>query len=118
MKITIPVLVMMFLCLWASDSSAFLFGEETPLLHRIIYVVIGLMAVIGIVAIMNNRLLTWILGRLGDTSGDERGPRPGDGAVIHHSSGEADFDGSPERVPQAPKDPKRDLPYPPEKSAD
>jgi hypothetical protein len=59
-----------------------------------------------------------ILGRLGRSSGEHRGPEAGDGAVIHHSSGEADFDGSPENVPPPMKDPKRDLPYPPKRSAD
>ena len=32
-----------------------------------------------------------IFGWGGRSWGDERGPRPGDGAVIHHSSGEADL---------------------------
>lgn len=59
-----------------------------------------------------------LLGRLGWSSGDERGPQPGDGAVIHHSSGEADFDGLPGNVPPPAKDPERDLPFPPKKAAD
>ena len=61
---------------------------------------------------------TRIFGRGGRSSGDERGPRPGDGAVIHHSSGEADFDGLSGDVPPPIKDASRDLPYPPKKSAD
>jgi hypothetical protein len=60
------------------------------------------------------RILAWG----GRSSGDERGPRPGDGAVIHHSSGEADFDGQSGDVPPLIKDPNRDLPYPPKRSAD
>jgi hypothetical protein len=62
--------------------------------------------------------LTRILGRVGRSSGGERGPEPGDGAVIHHSSGEADFDGLPGNVLPPIKDANRDLPYPPKKSAD
>jgi hypothetical protein len=62
--------------------------------------------------------LTRILGRVGRSSGDERGPEPGEGAVIHHSSGEADFDGLPGNVPPPIKDPDRDQPYPPKRSAD
>ena len=59
-----------------------------------------------------------IFGWGGRSSGDERGPRPGDGAVIHHSSGEADFDGLSGDVPPPIKDANRDMPYPPKKSAD
>jgi hypothetical protein len=61
---------------------------------------------------------TRIFGWGGRSSGDERGPRPGDGAVIHHSSGEADFDGLSGDVPPPIKDGNRDMPYPPKKSAD
>jgi len=32
---------------------------------------------------------------LGRAEGRELGPRPGKGAVVHHCSGEADFDGMP-----------------------
>lgn len=63
-------------------------------------------------------LLTRIFGGLGRSSGQERDPEPGEGAVIHHSSGEADFDGQPGDVLPPVKDPNRDLPYPPKKSAD
>jgi hypothetical protein len=59
-----------------------------------------------------------IFGWAGRSSSDERGPEPGDGAVIHHSSGEADFDGLPGNVPPPTKDPERDLPHPPKRSAD
>jgi hypothetical protein len=60
-----------------------------------------------------------LLGRrVGRSSGDDRGPAPGDGAVIHHSSGEADFDGLPgDELPPI-KDADRDQPYPPKRSAD
>ena len=60
------------------------------------------------------RLFGWVEG----SSGEERGPVPGDGAVIHHSSGEADFDGLPGDVPPPIKDADRDQPYPPKRSAD
>jgi hypothetical protein len=54
--------------------------------------------------------LTRLLGRIGVSSGEERGPQPGDGAVIHHSSGEADFDGLPgDELPPI-KDADRDRP--------
>ena len=62
--------------------------------------------------------LARFLGRSGRTSGDSRGPEPGDGAVIHHSSGEADFDGLPGDVLPPIKDAERDQPYPPKKFAD
>lgn len=56
---------------------------------------------------------------LGDRGeGREPGPRAGDGAVVHHSSGEADFDGLSGNVPPPIKDTKNDLPYPNKRSAD
>ena len=62
--------------------------------------------------------LTRLLGWIGVSSGEERGPEPGDGAVIHHSSGEADFDGLPgDELPPI-KDADRDQPYAPKRSAD
>jgi len=118
---SIPVslaLAPVFVCLWKSESQAALFSEETPPLTQVIYVVIAVAVIIGIIAIFNNNLLTRVLGRLGNSSGDDRGPRAGEGSVIHHSSGEADFDGSSENVPPSSNDPKRDLPYPHKKSAD
>ena len=118
MKILPMLLALVFVCLSQSDSSAAMFGDDVPVFHRIIYVVIGLAAIVGIVAVMNNKFLSWILGRLGNSSGDDRGPRPGDGAVLHHSSGEADFDDAPEKMPPSDKEAERDLPYPPKKSAD
>jgi len=54
--------------------------------------------------------------------GDDEGPRPGAGRVIHQSSGEADFDGLPgDELP--PREAVRrkldeDAPAPPERSAD
>jgi hypothetical protein len=61
---------------------------------------------------------TRIFGWGGRSWGGERGPQAGDGAVVHHSSGEADFDGLSGDVPPPIKDANRDLPYPPKKSAD
>lgn len=55
---------------------------------------------------------------MGADEGEQRGPEPGKGAVVHHSSGEADFDGLPGDELPPKKDPEGDLPYPPEKSAD
>jgi hypothetical protein len=55
---------------------------------------------------------------MGADEGDRRGPEPGKGAVIHHSSGEADFDGLPGDALPPRKDPENDLPYPPERAAD
>jgi hypothetical protein len=118
MKIITPLLAWVFVCLWQSESTAAMSGEDVPVLHWIIYLFIGVAAIIGILAVVNNKLLTGILGRLGHSSSDERGPRPGDGAVIHHSSGEADFDGTPEKMPPAAKDATQDLPYPPKRAAD
>jgi uncharacterized membrane protein YuzA (DUF378 family) len=104
--------------LWQGDSRAAWFGDEMPVVDRIVYVLIGVAVVIAVIAVFNDKLLTRILGRLGHSSGGERGPNPGDGAVIHHSSGEADFDGSPGNALPPNKDANRDLPYPPKKSAD
>jgi hypothetical protein len=56
---------------------------------------------------------TRIFGWGGRSSGPERGPKAGDGAVVHHSSGEADFNGLSGDVPPPVKDANRDLPYPP-----
>lgn len=58
------------------------------------------------------------LGRFGRSEGAERGPDPGDGAVIHDSSGETDFDGSPGNIlPPVKGDKDRDRPYPRKRSA-
>jgi hypothetical protein len=50
--------------------------------------------------------------------GREQGPQPGDGGVVHHSSGEGDFDGLPGNVAPPIKDNKNDLPYRNKRSAD
>jgi hypothetical protein len=39
-----------------------------------------------------DRLKNYFSG-LGSSEGSYSGPRPGQGAVVHHSSGNADFDG-------------------------
>lgn len=112
------LLAALWICLSRSDGRAAVSAGETPVTQWILYGVIAVAAIIGIIAILNNRLLTKILGRLGHSTGEDRGPRPGEGAVIHHSSGEADFDGAPDKSPPADKDANRDLPYPPNRSAD
>ncbi|HYD00796.1 MAG TPA: hypothetical protein VEB22_06165 [Phycisphaerales bacterium] len=59
---------------------------------------------------------------MGGAEGKRLGPRPGEGAVVHSSSGEADFDGLPgDQMPgrQAVKRKlDEDAPAPPAKSAD
>jgi hypothetical protein len=63
--------------------------------------------------------LTRFLGLFGRSEEGERGPEPGDGAVIHDSSGEADFDGLPGDVmPPVKDDPHHEQPYPSKRSAD
>jgi hypothetical protein len=109
---------LVFVCLWEAEVFAALAGEETSVVQGAIYVLVAVAAIFGIIAIFNDKLLTRILCRLGLSSAEERGPEPGEGAVIHHSSGEADFDGSSGRTPPPVKDSQRDLPYPPNKSAD
>jgi uncharacterized membrane protein YuzA (DUF378 family) len=91
-------------------------GGQAPFSNRIVYLLIGVAAAISIIALFIND--TGTLDRTGRSSGDERGPEPGDGAVIHHSSGEADFDGLPGNVPPPIKAAERDLPYPHKKAAD
>lgn len=58
--------------------------------------------------------LTRFLGRFGRSEGIHRGPYPGDGAVIHDASGEADFDGLPGNV----LPPDRDQPNQRNRSSD
>lgn len=59
---------------------------------------------------------------MGRDEGKGLGPEPGKGAVIHHSSGEADFDGLPgDELPTREavrRELGEDAPAPPEKSAD
>jgi len=83
----------------------------------IIYAVIAVAAFIGAVFIAAGDSMP-IPGKIGRSSGDHRGPDAGDGAVIHHSSGEADFDGSPGDAMPPAKGAQGDLPYPPGRSAD
>lgn len=68
------------------------------------------------------RLMAKVLTQDGDgrgrDDGSTRGPRDGDGATIHHQSGETDFDGTPgDELPQK-KAPEDDLPYPPTRAGD
>lgn len=55
---------------------------------------------------------------MGRDEGPERGPRSGDGATMHHQSGEMDFDGTPGDELPPRKQPDVDLPYPPERAED
>jgi uncharacterized membrane protein YuzA (DUF378 family) len=99
------------------DRVAALFGSQSAVLNHIIYALIGLALVIVVIASLNNDLLTNILGRIGRSSGTERGAEPGDGAVIHNSSGEADFDGLPGDVLPPIRDSERDQPSPSKRSS-
>ena len=58
----------------------------------------------------------------GRAEGRQVGPKPGKGAVLHHSSGEADFDGLPgdELPPReaVKRKLKEDAPAPPDRSVD
>jgi hypothetical protein len=49
---------------------------------------------------------------IGGSEGNDLGPKPGDGGVIHHNSGEADFDGLPGDVLPPRKVPEKDQPAP------
>lgn len=59
---------------------------------------------------------------MGRAEGRQLGPKPGKGAVLHQSSGEADFDGLPgDELPQREAVRRKlgeDAPAPPERSAD
>jgi hypothetical protein len=110
------VLVAIFICLGQVDGFSASFAENTTVLDRVVYVLLAVALVVAVVFIFYGNVLTRFLGRLGNSLGDERGPKPGDGAVIHNSSGEADFDGSSGTV--LPRDADRDVPYPPKKSTD
>ena len=89
-------------------------GEGASELPWLIYMAVGVAVVVGIIALLKYGRRAGLSG----SSGDDRGPRPGTGAVVHHLSGEADFDGSSGATLHPKKDPILDLPYPPEKSAD
>ena len=63
--------------------------------------------------------LTRFLGLFGRSEGGERGPDPGDGAVIHHSSGGSRFRRfTGDVLPPVKDDPDRKEPYPRKRSAD
>jgi uncharacterized membrane protein YuzA (DUF378 family) len=87
---------------------------------RRFYLVGGLavIACLVILAFGDSRGLSDTLGRLGQSSGADRGPAAGDGAVIHHSSGEADFDGRSGDLLPPVKNAERSQPYPRDRSAD
>ena len=59
---------------------------------------------------------------MGRSEDKNPGPKPGDGAVVSHSSGEADFDGLPgDELPQREAVKRKlneDAPSPPKKRAD
>lgn len=67
-----------------------------------------------------NRMLDF--DDMGRGEGKHTGPKPGKGAVLYYSSGEADFDGLPgDELPRreaVKRKLKEDAPAPPERSAD
>jgi hypothetical protein len=95
------------------DGMSFLSG-------RMVYFVGGFAVVVclAIFALGGTHGISDMLGRLGGSSGDNRGPAPGDGAVIHHSSGESDFDGLSGNALPPVKSGERNQPYAPSRSAD
>lgn len=102
------------------DGLAALMDGPSSTISRIVYSLIGLAGLIAafiIFASNGDSSRPNALGRMGRSSGAERGPDPGDGAVIHNSSGEADFGVSGNALPPAQKA-AGDQPYPPDKSAD
>lgn len=58
------------------------------------------------------------LDEIGREEGVHLGPEPGKGAVIHSSTGEADFDGLPGDALPPKKDIQRDQPFPSERADD
>lgn len=102
------------------DALAALMDGPTSTFSRIVYSLIGIAGLIAAAIILagdGDSSRPNILGRMGRSSGANRGPEPGDGAVIHHSSGEADFGVPGNALPPAQKT-TGDQPYPPNKSAD
>lgn len=102
------------------DGVAALLAGPTSPLSRIVYSLIGVAGLIATATSLasdGNLSRPNILGQMGRSSGANRGPEPGDGAVIHRSSGEADFCVPGNVLPPATKT-DHDQPYPPEKSAD
>lgn len=55
---------------------------------------------------------------IGHSEGDNLGPDPGKGAVVHSSTGEADFDGLPGDALPPKKDAQKDQPFPPDRADD
>ena len=102
------------------DVLAALMDGPTSTFSWIVYSLIGVVGVIAAAIILagdGDSSRPNILGRMGRSSGADRGPEPGDGAVIHHSSGEADF-GVPGNVLPPAKKTDGNQPYPPDRSAD
>jgi uncharacterized membrane protein YuzA (DUF378 family) len=102
------------------DGLAALMDGPSSTISRIVYSLIGLAGLIAAVIIFasdRDSSRPNILGRMGHSSGADRGPDSGDGSVIHHSSGEADFGVPGNTLPPAQKT-TGDQPYPPNKSAD
>ncbi|MGZ8479341.1 MAG: DUF378 domain-containing protein [Candidatus Binatia bacterium] len=100
------------------DALAALMDGPTSTVSRIVYALIGIAGLIAAVIVFDGASGRFnILGRIGRSSGADRGPAPGDGAVIHHSSGEADF-GVPGNVLPPANKADRDQPFPPDRSAD
>ena len=102
------------------DALAALMDGPTSTVSRIVYALIGIAGLIAVVIVFAGDGASGrfnILGRIGRSSGADRGPAPGDGAVIHQSSGEADF-GVPGNVMPPAQKTDSDQPYPPAKSAD
>ncbi len=68
------------------------------------------------------RIVVLEFDAMGGDEGRQLGPKPGDGAVLHHSSGEADFDGLPgDELPSweaVKRKLREDAPAPAERSAD
>lgn len=58
------------------------------------------------------------LDELGREEGSALGPEPGKGAVIHSSTGEADFDGRPGDALPPKRELQKDQPFPPESASD
>jgi len=102
-----------FLALFHSEDVANSLGGSIFIIGAIAVVVC-----LAILALGGTTGVSALLGRLGGSSGAGRGPAPGDGAVIHHSSGEADFDGvSGDAMPPV-KTSEGNQPYPPDRRAD
>ena len=64
-----------------------------------------------------DRLKDYFRG-LGSSEGSHSGPRPGQGAVVHHSSGNADFDGRQESDARSPKRSSDSRLFPAERTAE